>query len=165
MALIGDPPGSLDLYQMSRLEVGAWVTLRIMILLRTRSFSCMSSKIMGDTWWMTLSWHCIRILNWGHYRTKLISGTSSKIVGDTWQVSLSWHCTCILNEVIVDSQAMDTWTWSICRLNQAHEYKVHKFELNTKNNLEHLTLWLKYQNLTEAVLIQYPASWIYKGLR
>ena len=54
MDFIGDPPGSLGLCQMSRLETGAYVTLRTMILLRTRLFSCMSNEIMDDIRRMTL---------------------------------------------------------------------------------------------------------------
>ena len=48
LMVIGDPPGSLSLYRMSRLEIGAWMTLRAMILLRTKLFSSMSNVIMGD---------------------------------------------------------------------------------------------------------------------
>ena len=53
---IGDPPGSLGLCQMRRLELGAYpsLSLRIMILLRTKLFSCMSNEIMGDIRRMTL---------------------------------------------------------------------------------------------------------------
>ena len=82
--IIGGPPGHLNLYQMSRSKVGAWVALRMIILLRTKWFFHISSRVTGDTWCVTRGQRCI------HLSSKI---TGSPYAQDTWMwcsCKLSW---------------------------------------------------------------------------